>query len=78
MATTAKKELLGVEFGLLRDGVEAWQYPSTMAAQKLQQRFKLSRVVLVGDRGMLTDARIREDLKFGRLDWLCMRPGSGP
>ena len=38
--------------------------PTTVASQvkKLRERFGLERVVLVGDRGMLTDARIREDL----------------
>jgi transposase len=38
--------------------------PKTVAAQvdKLRQRFELREVVLVGDRGMLTSARIREDL----------------
>jgi hypothetical protein len=38
--------------------------PSTLAAQvtKLKERFGLSRVVLVGDRGMITEARIGEDL----------------
>ena len=38
--------------------------PNTVASQvdKLRQRFGLKRVVLVGDRGMLTAARIREDL----------------
>ena len=30
---------------------------------KIRNRFGLQRVVLVGDRGMLTGARIREDLK---------------
>lgn len=46
--------------------------PSTLAAQvtKLKQRFKLSRVVLVGDRGMITQARIEEDLKPAGLDWV--------
>jgi hypothetical protein len=46
--------------------------PSTLAAQvtKLKQRFKLARVVLVGDRGMITQARIQEDLKPAGLDWL--------
>ena len=36
--------------------------PKTLAAQidKLKHRFGLSRVCLVGDRGMLTDARIRD------------------
>ncbi len=39
--------------------------PATVAAQvdKIRGRFGLQRVVLVGDRGMLTGARIREDLK---------------
>ena len=38
--------------------------PKTVAAQvdKIRHRFGLQRVVLVGDRGMLTGARIREDL----------------
>lgn len=38
--------------------------PKTVAAQvnKLRQRFGLSDVVLVGDRGMITSARIRQDL----------------
>ena len=38
--------------------------PNTVAAQvdKIRTRFGLHRVVLVGDRGMLTAARIREDL----------------
>ena len=39
--------------------------PKTVAAQvtKLRQRFGLQRVILVGDRGMITSARIRENLK---------------
>ena len=39
--------------------------PKTVAPQvsKLRQRFHLKQVVLVGDRGMLTSARIRQDLK---------------
>jgi hypothetical protein len=39
--------------------------PSTLAAQvaKLKRRFGLQRVVLVGDRGMITSARIASDLK---------------
>jgi transposase len=39
--------------------------PTTVASQvsKLRQRFHLKQIVLVGDRGMLTSARIREDLK---------------
>ena len=46
--------------------------PMTLAAQidKLKERFGLSRVVLVGDRGMITSARIREELKPAGLDWI--------
>ena len=46
--------------------------PSTLAAQvaKLKERFGLSRVALVGDRGMITEARIKEDLAPAGLDWL--------
>ena len=42
--------------------------PKTVAAQvdKIRNRFGLKRVVLVGDRGMLTGARIREDLQLRR------------
>jgi len=38
--------------------------PTTVASQieKIQKRFGLTDVVLVGDRGMITSARIREDL----------------
>jgi hypothetical protein len=46
--------------------------PSTLQAQveKIKQRFGLEQVVLVGDRGMITSARIREDLKPAGLDWI--------
>jgi Transposase DDE domain len=46
--------------------------PSTLGAQvdKLKRRFGLRHVVLVGDRGMITAARIREDLKPAGLDWI--------
>ena len=47
--------------------------PKTVALQieKLRERFHLKRVVLVGDRGMLTSARIREDLKTTEgLEWI--------
>jgi hypothetical protein len=50
--------------------------PSTLGAQvsRLKQRFGLSRVVLVGDRGMITSARIGEDLRPAGLDWItCLR-----
>jgi transposase len=46
--------------------------PTTLAPQieKLKQRFGLSHVVLVGDRGMITQARITEDIKAAGLDWI--------
>ncbi len=47
--------------------------PKTLAAQveKLHKRFHLQRVVLVGDRGMITEARIRDDLRpVQGLDWI--------
>jgi hypothetical protein len=47
--------------------------PSTLGAQihKLRERFGLERVVLVGDRGMITSARIEQDLKRASgLDWI--------
>jgi hypothetical protein len=46
--------------------------PKTLAAQitKLKTRFALERVCLVGDRGMLTSARIRDELRPGGLDWI--------
>jgi Transposase DDE domain len=46
--------------------------PSTVGNQimKLKERFGLKRVVMVGDRGMITDARIREDLEPAGIDWI--------
>jgi transposase len=46
--------------------------PKTVADQvaKLKQRFALNHVVLVGDRGMITEARIDEDLRPAGLDWI--------
>lgn len=46
--------------------------PMTLASQvrKLKTRFGLERVVVVGDRGMITSARIREDLEPIGLDWI--------
>ena len=70
-----KKGTLQIVFGLLctAEGcpvaVEVFEGstsdPKTVASQvaKLRERFGLERVVLVGDRGMLTAARIREDLQ---------------
>jgi Transposase DDE domain len=46
--------------------------PATLAAQidKIRQRFRLQRVVMVGDRGLLTSARIEETLRPAGLDWI--------
>jgi len=46
--------------------------PMTLASQitKLRTRFKLNRIVLVGDRGMVTDARLEADVKPAGLDWI--------
>ena len=46
--------------------------PKTVASQvaKVRDRFGLARVVLVGDRGMLTAARLREDVRPAGLDWI--------
>ena len=77
-----KKGKLQIEFGLLcnREGcpvaVEVFAGdtadPATVGSQieKLRDRFGLSGVVLVGDRGMLTEARIRDEVKPAELDWI--------
>jgi hypothetical protein len=46
--------------------------PMTLATQvdKLKRRFQLEHVVLVGDRGMITQARITEDITAAGLDWI--------
>src|SRR5713226_5597347 len=46
--------------------------PMTLSSQidKLKQRFKLQRVVMVGDRGLLTSARIEQTLRPAGLDWI--------
>jgi len=46
--------------------------PKTLAVQidKLKRRFHLDHVVLVGDRGMITQARITEDIRDAGLDWI--------
>ena len=46
--------------------------PMTLATQvdKLKQRFHLDHVVLVGDRGMITQARLTDDIKSAGLDWI--------
>jgi hypothetical protein len=46
--------------------------PTTLAAQidELKRRFDLTHVVLVGDRGMITQTRIDADIKPAGLDWI--------
>jgi hypothetical protein len=46
--------------------------PKTVAAQvtRVKDRFGITRVVLVGDRGMLTAARLRENVRPAGLDWI--------
>ena len=46
--------------------------PTTLTRQvaKLKERFGLDYVVLVGDRGMITQARITEELSAAGLDWI--------
>ena len=47
--------------------------PKTLASQinKIRTRFGLSRVVIVGDRGMITEARLRDDLRCEPgIDWI--------
>jgi len=46
--------------------------PKTLGAQidKLKRRFRLRHVVLVGDRGMITSARIEAEMKPAGLDWI--------
>jgi transposase len=77
-----KKGMLQIVYGLLcaPDGcpvaIEVFDGntgdPTTLATQidKLKQRFGLGHVVLVGDRGMITEARISEDVKSAGLDWI--------
>ncbi|MDE0008790.1 MAG: IS1634 family transposase [Gammaproteobacteria bacterium] len=77
-----KRGKLQIVFGLLcnREGcpiaVEVFEGhtadPRTVGTQldKLRRRFGLERVVLVGDRGMLTEARIREEVAPAGLDWI--------
>jgi hypothetical protein len=77
-----KRGKLQIVYGLLcaRDGcpvaIEVFAGstadPTTLTSQvtKLKERFGLDHVVLVGDRGMITQARISEDLKPAGLDWI--------
>lgn len=77
-----KKNMMQIEYGLLTDyegrpiaidvvpGNTA--DPATVATQveKLRERFKVRDVVLVGDRGMLTSARIEAIKKVGGIEWI--------
>ena len=46
--------------------------PATVSAQvaKLKDRFGIARIAWVGDRGMITSARIEQDLKPNGMDWI--------
>ena len=46
--------------------------PTTVRPQvaRIRQRFGIARIALVGDRGKLTTARLREDLESAGLDWI--------
>ena len=46
--------------------------PTTLKSQihKLRERFGLQHLVMVGDRGLITQARIREELRPLQLDWI--------
>lgn len=71
-----------IVYGLMTDGagrpvaVEAYRGdtgdPSTVPeqAEKLRERFGLSRLVLVGDRGMLTQAQIEKLRAYPGLSWI--------
>jgi hypothetical protein len=77
-----KRDKVQVVFGLLctaegcQVAVEVFDGhtgdPTTLApqVQKLQARFGVERVVLVGDRGLITAARIRKDLQPAGLAWI--------
>ncbi|MBW4548894.1 MAG: IS1634 family transposase [Symplocastrum torsivum CPER-KK1] len=78
-----QKGTLQIDFGLLCEpkgcpvAVEVFERntadPETLESQikKLQERFSLKQVVLVGDQGVITQARITEELKHKEgLDWI--------
>jgi hypothetical protein len=78
-----KRDKLQIAFGLLTNAegcpvaVEVFEGntadPTTLssAIAKLRQQFALKRVVMVGDRGMITSARIRDEFDpAGGLDWI--------
>lgn len=78
-----KKGFPQIQFGLLCNGegcpvaVDVFEGnvgdPKTLSTQieRIRKRFGLERVVLVGDRGMITEARIREELApVDGLNWI--------
>jgi len=78
-----KRRFPQIEWGLLTNGegcpvaVEVFKGgvadSATLSSQikKVRERFGVERVVVVGDRGMITEARIREDLSSVEgLDWI--------
>jgi transposase len=77
-----KRDKLQIVFGVLTNAegcpvaVEVFAGntadPKTLGAAvgKLRERFGLERIVLVGDRGMITSARIREDLQTPGIEWI--------
>jgi len=77
-----KKGKLQIVYGLLcaADGcpvaIEVFEGdtadPRTLATQidKIKSRFALKHVVLVGDRGMITQARLDAEIAFAGLDWI--------
>lgn len=77
------KGKLQINFGILADdkgrptSVQVFEGntgdPKTFTAQvkKVQEKFGLEEIIYVGDRGMITSARIREDLKtIEGIDWI--------
>ncbi len=77
-----KKGKLQIVFGLICNAagcpvaVEVFEGhcgdPATLSAplDKLKRRFGLRRMVLVGDRGLITSARIDEELRPAGFDWM--------
>jgi Transposase DDE domain len=77
-----RHECLQIVFGLLTNAqgcpvaVEVFAGdtgdPTTLASQvdKLRHQFGLQRIVVVGDRGLITEARLREDLRPKELWWI--------
>jgi hypothetical protein len=77
-----KRGTLQIEYGLVTDAegrpvaVEVFAGntadPATVATQvrKIKERFGLANVVLVGDRGMLTSARIEDLKERGGIEWI--------